>query len=145
MTVLMVHGAFTSHRFWLHFTNGTRQAEWRTFSAQRGSTSGSLICAITAIARANRGVEPGRSRTGCFTTPVRRTLAAATMAVSRALGRFPARRLRFGNEDGAAEVIAEWREWNVRGRWVGTDGFDYFAGLGALSTPYLGAWLRETL
>jgi len=29
-------------------------------------------------------------------------------------------------------------EWNVRGRWLGTDGFDYFAGLAALSTPYLG-------
>lgn len=46
------------------------------------------------------------------------------------------------------------------GAWIGTDGFDYFAGLGALSTPYLGvagaadrilappsacAWLEETL
>jgi hypothetical protein len=53
--------------------------------------------------------------------------------------------LRACNEDEAAEVIAEWREWNVRGRWVGTDGFDQFAGLAALSAPYLGAWLRETL
>jgi len=26
----------------------------------------------------------------------------------------------------------------VRGVWRGTDGFDYFAGLAALSTPYLG-------
>ena len=60
------------------------------------------------------------------------------MAVSRLLGRFPARSLRFGNEDEAAEIIAEWMEWNVRGRWLGTDGFDYFAGLAALSTPYLG-------
>jgi hypothetical protein len=60
------------------------------------------------------------------------------MAVSRLLGRFPARSLRLGNEDEAAEVIAEWMEWNVRGRWLGTDGFDYFAGLAALSTPYLG-------
>jgi oxygen-independent coproporphyrinogen-3 oxidase len=60
------------------------------------------------------------------------------MAVSRALGRFPARSLRFGNEDEAAEIIAEWMEWNVRGRWLGMDGFDYFAGLAALSTPYLG-------
>jgi hypothetical protein len=60
------------------------------------------------------------------------------MAVSRLLGRFPARSLRFGNEDEAAEIIAEWMEWNVRGRWLGMDGFDYFAGLAALSTPYLG-------
>jgi alpha-beta hydrolase superfamily lysophospholipase len=54
------------------------------------------------------------------------------------LGRFPARALRFGNEDEAAEVIAAWMEWNVRGVWLGTDGFDYFAGLAALSVPYLG-------
>ncbi|HLQ59559.1 MAG TPA: alpha/beta fold hydrolase [Gemmatimonadales bacterium] len=77
---------------------------------------------------------PGPRRLG----PVRRSLAAATMAVSRLLGHFPARALRFGNEDEAAEIIAEWMEWNVRGRWLGTDGFDYFAGLAALSTPYLG-------
>jgi hypothetical protein len=60
------------------------------------------------------------------------------MAMSRVLGRFPARVLGFGNEDEAAEIIAEWMEWNVRGKWRGTDGFDYFAGLAALSTPYLG-------
>ena len=77
---------------------------------------------------------PGQRRLG----PVRRTLAAATMAMSRALGHFPARALRFGNEDEAAEIIAEWMEWNVRGAWRGTDGFDYFAGLAALNIPYLG-------
>jgi len=27
--------------------------------------------------------------------------------------------------------------WNVRGGWVGTDGFDYFAALAAVRTPYL--------
>ena len=43
-----------------------------------------------------------------------------------------------GNEDEAAEIIAEWMEWNVRGRWLGVDGFDYFAGLAALNIPYLG-------
>src|SRR5437899_7799683 len=60
------------------------------------------------------------------------------MAMSRALGHFPARALRVGNEDEAAEIIAEWMEWNVRGAWLGTDGFDYFAGLAAVSTPYFG-------
>src|SRR5207247_10401940 len=77
---------------------------------------------------------PGPRRLG----PGRRALAAATVALSRALGHFPARALRFGNEDEAVEIIAEWMEWNVRGVWRGTDGFDYFAGLAALSTPYLG-------
>src|SRR5712691_4731748 len=129
---------------------------WRILSVPPGSTSGSPTCAIMVRAPANRGAAglcwlarvaaaapircivtlgtPGPRRLG----PVRRSLAAATMAVSRLLGRFPARSLRLGNEDEAAEIIAEWMEWNVRGRWLGTDGFDYFAGLAALSTPYLG-------
>jgi len=29
-------------------------------------------------------------------------------------------------------------EWNVRGAWMGTDAFDYFAGLASVSIPYLG-------
>lgn len=77
---------------------------------------------------------PGPRRLG----PVRRALATGTIALSRALGRFPARALRFGNEEEAAEIIAEWMEWNVRGAWRGTDGFDYFAALATLITPYLG-------
>src|SRR5260221_2826663 len=103
-----------------------------------GGAAGLCWLARVAAAAPIRGIvtlgTPGPRRLG----PVRRSLAAATMAVSRLLGRFPARYLRFGNEDEAAEIIAEWMEWNVRGRWLGTDGFDYFAGLAALSTPYLG-------
>ena len=109
---------------------------WLGHSA--GGAAGLCWLARVAAAAPIRGIvtlgTPGPRRLG----PVRRTLAAATMAVSRVLGRFPARSLRFGNEDEAAEVIAEWMEWNVRGRWLGMDGFDYFAGLAALSTPYLG-------
>jgi alpha-beta hydrolase superfamily lysophospholipase len=69
---------------------------------------------------------------------VRRTLAGLTIALSRVLGRFPARALRFGNEDEASEIIAEWMEWNVRGAWMGNDAFDYFARLASVSIPYLG-------
>src|SRR5437016_11494444 len=60
---------------------------------------------------------PGPRRLG----PVRRALAAATMAVSRALGHFPPRALGVGNGGDAAEIIAAWMEWNVRGVWRGTD------------------------
>src|SRR2546423_14575 len=77
---------------------------------------------------------PGPRRLG----PVRRTLAAGTIALARVLGRFPARALRFGNEDEAAEIISEWMEWNVRGTWLGSDGFDYFAALASITTLYLG-------
>jgi alpha-beta hydrolase superfamily lysophospholipase len=193
--VLLVHGAFTSHRIWLRSTDDTdaggmahflgaagldvwladlrhhgdsarepRRGAWTfedwvlhdtpTLVARvREETDGAPLAWVGHSAGGAAGLcwlarvaaaaplkaivtlgTPGPRRLG----PVRRTLAAATMAISRALGRFPARSLRFGNEDEAAEIIAEWMEWNVRGRWIGTDGFDYFAGLAALSTPYLG-------
>jgi alpha-beta hydrolase superfamily lysophospholipase len=193
--VLLVHGAFTNHRFWLHSTDGgptgglahflgaagldvwladlrhhgdsarePRRGAW-TFEdwvlqdtptrvarvreetdgaplAWLGHSAGGAagLCWLARVAAAAPlgGIvtlgTPGPRRLG----PVRRTLAAATMAMSRALGHFPARTLRFGNEDEAAEIIAEWMEWNVRGVWLGMDGFDYFAGLAALNTPYLG-------
>ncbi len=199
--VLLVHGAFTNHRFWLHSPDGSdggaetgagglahffgaagldvwladlrhhgdsarepRRGAW-TFEdwvlhdtptlvarvreetdgaplAWIGHSAGGAagLCWLARVAAAAPigGIvtlgTPGPRRLG----PVRRAAAAATVAVSRALGHFPARRFRFGNEDEAAEIIAEWMEWNVRGRWVGVDGFDYFAGLAALSTPYLG-------
>jgi len=199
--VLLVHGAFTNHRFWLRAPDGSdggadtgagglahffgaagldvwladlrhhgesarepRRGAWTfedwvlhdtpTLVARvREETDGAPLAWIGHSAGGAAGLcwlarvaaaapigaivtlgTPGPRRLG----PVRRAAAAATMAVSRALGRFPARRFRFGNEDEAAEIIAEWMEWNVRGRWVGVDGFDYFAGLAALSTPYLG-------
>src|SRR3989442_2181704 len=194
--VLLVHGAFTNHRFWLHSENGTggmggmahflgaagldvwladlrhhgesarepRRRAW-TFEdwvlhdtptlvarvreetdgaplAWIGHSAGGAagLCGLAGVAAAAplRAIvtlgTPVRRRLGLL----RRTLAATTIALSRVLGRFPARALRFGNEDEAAEIIAEWMEWNVRGQWLGTDGFDYFAGLAALSTPYLG-------
>jgi alpha-beta hydrolase superfamily lysophospholipase len=193
--LLLVHGAFTNHRFWLHPPNGTgagglghfmgaagfdvwladlrhhgdsarepRRGAW-TFEdwvlhdtptlvarvreetdgaplAWLGHSAGGAagLCWLARVAAAApiRAVvtlgTPGPRRLGA----VRRTLASLTVGVSRALGRFPARGLRFGNEDEASEIIAQWMEWNVRGAWLGTDGFDYFAGLEAVSTPYLG-------
>ena len=193
--VLLVHGAFTNHRFWLHATNDggngglahflgaagfdvwladlrhhgesahePRPLAW-TFEdwvlrdaptlvarireetdgaplAWLGHSAGGAagLCWLARVAAAapldavvTFGT-PGPRRLG----PVRRTLAAATIALARALGRFPARALRLGNEDEAAGIIGEWMEWNVRGGWVGTDGFDYFAGLAGVTTPYLG-------
>jgi alpha-beta hydrolase superfamily lysophospholipase len=203
--ILLVHGAFTNHRFWLYSSDGAGAAEatgptpdrgglahflgaagfdvwladlrhhgesareprrgawtfedwvlhdapalvarvreetdgaplaWLGHSA--GGAAGLCWLARVAASAPIRAVvtlgTPGPRRLG----PVRRALAGLTIAVSRALGRFPARALRFGNEDEAAEIIAEWMEWNVRGAWIGTDGFDYFAGLAALHIPYLG-------
>ena len=191
--LLLVHGAFTNHRFWLHSPDGAggfahflgaagfdvwladlrhhgesahepRPLAW-TFEdwvlrdaptlvarireetdgaplAWLGHSAGGAagLCWLARVAAAapldavvTFGT-PGPRRLG----PVRRTLAAATIALARALGRFPARALRLGSEDEAAGIIGEWMEWNVRGGWVGTDGFDYFAGLAGVTTPYLG-------
>ncbi len=69
--------------------------------------------------------------------PVRRALAGGTIAIARALGRFPARALGLGPEDEGAGVVAEWMAWNLRGRWMGNDGFDYFAALAGVRTPLL--------
>ena len=193
--VLLVHGAFTNHRMWLHSTDGAspggmahflgaagldvwladlrhhgesdrepRRGAWTfedwvlrdtpTLVARvREETDGAPLAWVGHSAGGAAGLcwlarvaaaaplgaivtlgTPGPRRLG----PVRRALAAATMAMSRALGHFPARALRLGNEDEAAEIIAEWMEWNVRGAWLGTDAFDYFAGLAAVSTPYFG-------
>ena len=193
--VLMIHGAFTNHRCWLHSPSPDGQSGLAHFlgaagmdvwlgdlrhhgdsarEPRRGAWTFEdwvLQDAPTLVARVREETDgaplawlghsaggaaglcwlarvaasaplaavvtlgtPGPRRLG----PVRRALASATIALSRALGRFPARTLRFGNEDEAAEIIAEWMEWNVRGAWLGFDGFDYFAGLAALSTPYLG-------
>ena len=191
--VLLVHGAFTNHRLWLHSHDGQggfahflgaagldvwladlrhhgesdrepRPGAW-TFEdwvlrdaptlvarvreetdgaplAWLGHSAGGAagLCWLARVAAAaplaavvTLGT-PGPRRLG----PVRRSLAAATVALARALGRFPARALNFGNEDEAAEIISEWMEWNVRGTWLGIDGFDYFAGLAGVTTPYLG-------
>jgi pimeloyl-ACP methyl ester carboxylesterase len=71
-------------------------------------------------------------------SPIRRGLALGTIALCRAMGRFPSRALRLGPEDEAALVLGDWMGWNTRGRWVGRDGFDYLAALAAARTPFLG-------
>jgi pimeloyl-ACP methyl ester carboxylesterase len=71
------------------------------------------------------------------TGPFRRVLAFLTVGVCRAASRFPARALRMGPEDEPALVLSDWMMWNVRGRWMGSDGFDYLAALKHLPTPLL--------
>ena len=102
-----------------------------------GHSSGGVV-GLCALARGTRGIAavgtfgaPGPARMGL----VRWGLAAVTIGVCQVLGRFPARALRFGSEDEAAGILAQWMGWNVTGGWVGADGFDYFATLARVSTP----------
>lgn len=76
---------------------------------------------------------PGPSRVGVL----RRALAGVAAATSRALGVFPAPALGLGPENEAGRILADWMGWNVAGRWIGQDGFDYFAGLSSLASPLL--------
>lgn len=77
---------------------------------------------------------PGPNRAGI----ARRTLAAVAAGTSRALGVFPARAVGLGSENEAGNILADWMGWNAGGQWVGADGFDYFAALGNVASPYLG-------
>jgi oxygen-independent coproporphyrinogen-3 oxidase len=188
--VLLVHGAFTNHRAWLHGPQGgcahflgaqgfdvwladlrhhgesarePRPLAWTfedwilrdapTFVARvheetdgaplfwMGHSAGGAagLCWLSRVAAAAplAGIvtlgTPGPRRLG----PLRWSLAATTIGLSRLFAGFPSRRLGFGSEDEAAGILAQWMRWNVRGGWVGSDGFDYFDALGAVRTPYL--------
>ena len=78
--------------------------------------------------------------------PVRFLGAWGFRAIARSLGRFPARALKFGGDDEGANVFGQWMSWNVRGRWLSRDGFDYLEALTRVATPYLGvAGARDLL
>ena len=187
--LLLVHGAFTNHRLWLHGSGGLAHflgaagfdvwladlrhhgdsvreprahawsfEDWALQDAPalvariRDETDGAPLAWLGHSAGGAAGLcwlarfsaaapldaivtfgTPGPRHLG----PVRWSLAAAAIGLSRALGWFPARALGFGSENEAAGILAEWMRWNVRGRWVGSDGFDYFAALASVNVPYL--------
>jgi fermentation-respiration switch protein FrsA (DUF1100 family) len=70
--------------------------------------------------------------------PVRYWGAKGFRALALTLGRFPARLLRFGGDDEGALVFGQWMAWNIGGRWLSRDGFDYLEALARVPTPYLG-------
>jgi len=76
---------------------------------------------------------PGPTRIGAM----RRGFAAVSAATSRLLGMFPARLLGVGPENEAGRILADWMTWNVTGRWLGQDGFDYFDALSRVVSPLL--------
>jgi len=93
-------------------------------------------CAGSRVRRRGGAAQGNRDARHSRAAPSGRRAANAGRHNDRRITRlaaFPARLLRFGNEDEAAEIIGEWMEWNVRGDMAGTTAFDYFAGLAALS------------
>ena len=77
---------------------------------------------------------PGPARLG----PVRTLGALGFRALALTLGRFPARALRFGGDDEGALMFGQWMTWNIEGRWLSRDGFDYLEALSRARAPYLG-------
>lgn len=69
--------------------------------------------------------------------PVQYPMAAAGLTMTRLLGRFPARALGIGPEDEHPGIFAQWMRWNLRGRWLGDDGTDYFGLARRVSAPAL--------
>jgi predicted alpha/beta hydrolase len=67
----------------------------------------------------------------------RRLAAWGIRFASHRLPAFPARLLRLGPEDELPGVMAQWMDWNLRGRWTGDDGTDYSRALHRLATPLL--------
>jgi len=187
-TVLLVHGAFSSHTVWMR--GGARNtglarflsdsgldvwlADWRAHGAATPepkphtwhfedtitqdaptlveyvraatgappvwvghSVGGAIGLALLARHPTALGAIATLGTPGPVMGPPRRLLALGTIMLCRTLGRFPARALRMGSEDEAALVLSEWMAWNLRGRWVGGDGFDYLAALEQAPTPVL--------
>jgi len=102
-------------------------------------TGGDLARRVAGLVLA--GV-PAPTGLGIFQYP----MAAAVLGITRTLGRFPARLIGIGPEDEHAGIMEQWMRWNLRGRWVGDDGTDYFAGCRRITVPVLalaggGDWL----
>ncbi len=68
---------------------------------------------------------------------VKRGVMAGLLAVSRRVGRFPARRLRLGSDDEPREYFEDFDRFARSGRWSSRDGEDYLAALARVRAPVL--------
>lgn len=107
-----------------------------------GHSAGGVV-GLAALARAGEG--PSCDALVTLGTPGPRGMGLKRYAgalgfrtLALALGRFPARALRFGKDDEGALVFGQWMTWNLRGRWLSRDGFDYLEALSRVRTPFLG-------
>ena len=66
-----------------------------------------------------------------------RLAIVAASLVTRVLGFAPGRWFGIGPEHEFGPVMAQWYEWSLLGRWLGSDGFDYEEALATLSRPLL--------
>ena len=69
--------------------------------------------------------------------PLRRWVLGAGHVLSRLYGGIPGPLLRLGVCEEAHSTLASWFQWNLRGQFVGKDGFDYSQQLPRLQVPTL--------
>ena len=107
-----------------------------------GHSAGGVV-GLSALARA--GQAPAMDALVALGTPgpahmgaMRYLGALGFRTLALTLGRFPARALRFGRDDEGALMFAQWMTWNIEGRWLSRDGFDYLGAMSRARTPYLG-------
>ena len=88
--------------------------------------------------RAVRGVVTIASQaTEAGTTWRDRVKIAGFALVTNVMGHLPGPLLRLGPEKEWRGVMNQWFRWNLTGRWLARDGFDYAAALGKLDVPLL--------
>ena len=83
------------------------------------------------------GVFFGSQAFGAATTPLGKAFVTLAGALNGLRDRFAAPRIRVSPREEFAGIIGPWFRWNLAGRWIGDDGFDYEAALGRLSVPLL--------
>ena len=121
---------------------GVREATGSPRAVWIGHSAGGVI----AMAYAGLGTAESSAIAGIVTAGapaptgpghVNRALAAVGYGITRLLGHFPARALGIGPEDEQPGIMAQWMQWNARGRWTGTDGTDYLAAAARVTAPLL--------
>lgn len=55
--------------------------------------------------------------------------------VTMMMNRTPKFILPLGNEHEPTRLLLQWAKWNMRGQWIGTDGFDYMEALAGVTVP----------
>jgi oxygen-independent coproporphyrinogen-3 oxidase len=103
------------------------------------ATGGALCRHIAALVLAATPAPTGLG-------PIQYPMTALVVAISRILGRFPARALGIGPEDEHGGILTQWLGWNLKGAWIGEDGTDYFGACRDVRLPVLaiagaGDWL----
>lgn len=97
-------------------------------------TGGDLARRVAGLVLASA---PAPTRMGRRMGLLRYPAAAAVIAFTRVLGRFPARALGIGPADEYSGVVEQMMRWSLAPQWKGTDGTNYHESAGGADVPVL--------